>query len=181
MRLEFPDNARGADYQAVFNAPVMFAAAENALVFDLAELQAPLPGRSIDLLVASDRVLENYIAALSPDDVSTEVRKLLLSLLPNGKANQEEVSRRMHMSRSTLHRRLREENTNYKELLESTRRTLAIEYVRDRKHSLNYIAFLLGFSDQSNFSRAFRRWTGKSPKAFRDSRWRAAIDSAAAT
>jgi len=67
-----------------------------------------------------------------------------------------------------LHRRLREENTNYKELLDSTRRALAIEYVRDNQYALGYIAFQLGFSDQSNFSRAFRRWTGKSPKAYRD-------------
>ena len=168
IRLAFSDNHRGGDYEALFKAPVIFGAQKNALVFASAELNAALPGRSSDLLHASDRILENYIAALNPEEISTEVRKLLMAMLPTGNANQEQVSKRLHMSRSTLHRRLREENTNYKELLDSTRRALAIEYVRDNQYALGYIAFQLGFSDQSNFSRAFRRWTGKSPKAYRD-------------
>jgi AraC-like DNA-binding protein len=64
---------------------------------------------------------------------------------------------------------LRQENTNFKDLLDSTRKSLAIDYVRDRQYSLSYIAFMLGFADQSNFSRAFRRWTGQSPKEYRSS------------
>jgi len=168
VRLAFADNHRGGDYEALFKAPVVFGAEKNALVFDSCALNEALPGRSLDLLQASDRILENYIAALNPDEISTEVRKLLMTMLPTGNANQEMVSKRLHMSRSTLHRRLREENTNYKELLDSTRRSLAIDYVQDGEYALGYVAFLLGFSDQSNFSRAFRRWTGKSPKAYRD-------------
>jgi len=167
VRLVFEDNNRGGDYEALFHAPVVFGAEKSSLVFDRQALEQPLPGRISDLNLASDRVLESYIEALDPDAVSTEVRKLLLGMLPSGNASQEEVARRMHMSRSTLHRRLRDENTSYKDLLDNTRRTLALEYVQEREHSLSYIAFLLGFSDQSNFSRAFRRWTGKSPRSFR--------------
>ena len=169
LHLAFPDNKRGGDYQALFQAPVRFNAAENALVFDIADLEEPLPGRSHDLLEASDRVLDNYLAALDPNEVTAEVRALLLKLLPAGKFNQEAVARRMHMSRSTLHRRLRQENTNFKDVLDSTRKSLAIDYVRDRQYSLSYIAFMLGFADQSNFSRAFRRWTDQSPKEYRSS------------
>jgi AraC-like DNA-binding protein len=168
VRLACADNHRAGDYQALFQAPVIFSAKKNALVFATAELGKPLPGRSLDMLYASDRVLENYIAALNPDEVSTEVRKLLLNMLPKGNVNQEIISKRMNVSRSTLHRRLRDENTNYKELLDSTRHSLAVEYVRESEYALGYIAFLLGFSDQSNFSRAFRRWTGQSPKAYRE-------------
>lgn len=168
LRLAYPDNNRGGDYEALFHAHVVFDADTNALVFARDDLEAPLPGRSADLLQASDRVLENYLSVLDPNQMTTEVRKLLLQLLPAGKVNQEEVARRMHMSRSTLHRRLRQENTNFKEVMDSTRRSLAIEYVMDRQHSLSYVAFVLGFADQSNFSRAFRRWTGSSPKEFRD-------------
>ena len=166
--LAFPDNNRGGDYEAVFHAPVVFNADKCALVFDEQSLDQPLPGRSDDVLQASDRVLENYLDALSPDDASSEVRRLLLSLLPTGNASQELISKRMNMSRSTLQRRLREESTNFKELLDSTRRSLALEYVKDRQHSLAYVTFLLGFSDQSNFSRAFKRWTGMSPNTYRE-------------
>jgi len=168
VRLSFADNNRGGDYEALFEAPVVFDAGTSALVFNQKSLNEPLPGRSSDLLNASDRILSDYIAALNPDAVSTEVRRLLLELLPAGKAQLEVISKRMHVSRSTLQRRLQNENTSYKELLESTRRSLAIEYVGDDKYAICYISFLLGFSDQSNFSRAFRRWTGVSPKAYRD-------------
>ncbi len=168
LHLAFPDNGRGADYSALFNAQVQFDADHNALVFDRAELYAPLEGRSSDLTSMADRVLSEYLDALSPNAVSTAVRKLLLQLLPTGHASQDEISRKMNMSRSTLQRRLQSEDTNYRDLLEDTRRTLAMEYVRENKHPLSYVAFLLGFSDQSNFSRAFRRWTGLSPKAYQD-------------
>lgn len=167
VHLAFSDNNRGGDYQALFQAPIKFDSAKNALVFDKAELHRPLPGRSHDLLQASDRVLDNYVATLAPNEVTTEVRSLLLKLLPAGKFNQDGVARRMNMSRSTLHRRLRQEDTNFKDVLDSTRKSLALEYISDRQYSLSYIAFMLGFADQSNFSRAFRRWTGQSPKEYR--------------
>jgi AraC-like DNA-binding protein len=168
IRLQSSDNNRGGDYKALFEAPVIFDADNNALVFDRKVLAEPLPGRSVDLLHATDKVLDSYLAALSPEELSTAVRKLILQLLPTGKAGQDTIASRLNMSRSTLQRRLQHEHTNYKELLENTRRTLAVDYVHDQRHSLSYIAFLLGFSDQSNFSRAFRRWTGKSPKVYRD-------------
>jgi AraC-like DNA-binding protein len=168
VRLSFVDNNRGGDYRALFEAPVVFDAGTSALVFDRASLNEPLPGRSSDLLNASDRILSDYVAALNPDAVSTAVRRLLLELLPAGKAQLEVIAKRLHVSRSTLQRRLQNENTTYKDLLESTRRSLAVEYVGDDKYAICYISFLLGFSDQSNFSRAFKRWTGVSPKVYRD-------------
>jgi len=71
------------------------------------------------------------------------------------------------MSTRTLQRRLSEEGFTYKQLLESVRHTLAEQYIRDERLSLNEISYLLGFSEQSSFSRAFKRWTGKSPSQTR--------------
>jgi AraC-like DNA-binding protein len=70
----------------------------------------------------------------------------------------------LHQSTSTLQRRLRQEGTSYQSLLDEIRRELALDYLRDGKHSIADVAFLLGFSDQSNFTRAFRRWTGTTPR-----------------
>jgi AraC-like DNA-binding protein len=168
VRIKISDNGRSADYERIFNAPIEFNAGVNELVFDRTEVDAPLPGRSVDILDANDRVLENYLAVLNPDEVATDVRKILLSLLPSGKFSRELVASHLHMSTSTLQRRLRDENTNFQELMDNTRRSLAIDYVKERQQSLGDVAFLLGFADQSNFSRAFRRWTGQSPKAYRD-------------
>ena len=170
LRLRFADNGRAAAYEEYFNAPVVFDpdAEHSAVLFSRESLETMLPGRNVEILDATDRILEDYVAALNPDEISSQVRKLLLTMLPTGQASQEAIARKLHMSRSTLQRRLSEENTNYRELLEGTRKTLAIQYVRASEHPLSYIAFLLGFSDQSNFSRAFRRWTGVSPKAYQE-------------
>ena len=65
-----------------------------------------------------------------------------------------------------MQRRLRREGTTYQSLLDSTRRDLALDYLRQGRHSLADITFLLGFTDQSNFTRAFRRWTGKTPRQY---------------
>jgi AraC-like DNA-binding protein len=64
---------------------------------------------------------------------------------------------------------LQAEGLSYRDILESTRRSLAENYLRDNRHSIAQIAYLLGFSDQSNFSRAFKRWTSMSPKQYQES------------
>jgi len=151
------------DYVQAFQAPVFFDAEFDGLVFDRTMLEDPLPGDNLELAIANDKISEEYIAALDPDRVASEVRKLLIELLPSGDANQEMIAHQLNRSLSTLQRQLAAEGTNYKEIREITRRELAEQYVREGHYSLSQIAYLLGFSDQSNFSRAFRRWTGQSP------------------
>ena len=161
MHRPAPDNIDA--YVAALEAPVYFGQERRGLLFDKAELEKPLPGDNLELAVAHDEIAENYIAGLEPERVSTEVRKLLIELLPSGNASQEAIARQMNRSLSTLQRQLASESTNYKQIREQTRAALAEKYVREGEHSLSQIAYLLGFSDQSNFSRAFRRWTGQSP------------------
>ena len=73
----------------------------------------------------------------------------------------------LHVSLRSLQRKLKEEDTSYKDLLEETRRQLALQYLRDSRRSIGEITYLLGFSEPSNFTRAFKRWTGKSPVQYR--------------
>lgn len=74
---------------------------------------------------------------------------------------------RLKMSVRTLNRALAAEDTSYRRLLEQLRRELAVGHLADNRLSVTEVAFLLGFSDQSAFHRAFRRWTGRTPSAFR--------------
>jgi AraC-like DNA-binding protein len=87
--------------------------------------------------------------------------------MPAGRTSQEHIAQRLSQSPSTLGRKLRSEGTNYQAVLDAARRDMALQYLRDRRHSLAEIAFLVGFSDQANFTRAFRRWTGRTPRALR--------------
>jgi AraC-like DNA-binding protein len=154
-------------YVDAFSAPVEMGAAVDYIEFDKAECDAILPGKNIDLAIANERVLDNYVQALDPDKVSTQVKELLIALMPSGHASQDDVARRMNRSLSTLQRQLSSEGKNFKDIRDETRRSMAEQYIEEGEYSLSQIAFLLGFSDQSNFSRAFKRWTGTTPGEYR--------------
>lgn len=156
-----------ARYEESFRCPVRFGAERNAIVFDSSVLDSPLASENRDLAFQSDRVIEQYIASLDPDVVSSRVRELLLELLPSGEASGDSIAKKLNKSMSSLQRALRSEGTSYRDLLEDTRRSLAEQYIAERSYNLAQIAYLLGFADQSNFTRAFKRWTGMSPSDYR--------------
>ena len=87
----------------------------------------------------------------------------------------EQVADRLHMSTSTLRRRLMEENTTYQQLKDECREAAAIEYLVQRQLKIHEIATLLGFSEAASFVRSFRNWTGMSPKEYRDAALELAI------
>jgi AraC-like DNA-binding protein len=157
-------------YAAAFGAPVSAGAECHAMVFSQGDLDAPLPVSNPDVLRATDAVAERYLEQLSPQAVATAVRRLLVQLLSSGSADQADVARRLNVSASTLQRQLRAEGTSFRNVFDSTRRSLADAYLGEGVLSHAEIAYLLGFSDQSSFSRAYRRWAGTTPRAFRSRR-----------
>ncbi len=88
-------------------------------------------------------------------------------MLPSGEVRQNLVANELHRSVSSLQRSLRSEGVSYREILDDTRRSLAQQFIREKEYSLSEIAYLLGFSDQGNFTRAFKRWTGSTPTRYR--------------
>jgi AraC-like DNA-binding protein len=162
-----PDHGRAGEFVEAFGAPVVFDADHDGLVLDRADLVLPLPGENAELAHANDQVAERYLAALEPQRVATAVRELLVDMLPSGDASQQAVANRLNRSLSTLQRQLQAEGMSFQKLRDETRQRLAEDYIRESQLSLAEVAYLLGFSDQSNFSRAFRRWTGYSPREFR--------------
>jgi AraC-like DNA-binding protein len=168
VALPQPRDASPVDYAAVFGCPVSFGAAEESWEFGRNELETLLTGSIPDVADATDRIAENYIASLDEGALANEVRQMIVQLLPSGGVDQDTVAGKLHRSRSTLQRQLSGEGTSYRDILESTRQALAEKYLRDGDYSQAEIAFMVGFSDQSNFARAFKRWTGMSPGEFQN-------------
>ena len=161
------DTVHPAAYAKHLQAPIRFGCDVGTLYFDRSLTEAPLAGGTPDVARATDRIAERYLEAMDPQRVATEVRRLLVRLLPSGQFDQDRVARQLNRSASTLHGQLGTENTSFREILDNTRRGLAEDYLRDGKFSIAEVAYLLGFSDQSNFSRAFKRWTSRTPHEFR--------------
>jgi AraC-like DNA-binding protein len=153
-----PCRGRAGDYAAAFGAPVEFGAPANVLVLDRAAAERPLPTDNPDVAAAVDLVAKRYVAGLETQPVAARVRALLQELLPTGEAGQDLVAARLNRSPSTLRRQLQAEGLSYRTVLDETRRELAEAYGRDERFSRAEVAYLLGFSDQSNLARAVRRW-----------------------
>jgi AraC-like DNA-binding protein len=167
LTLRHPNNGHIEQYVQYFRCPVRFSAGADALIFDTETLRRPAPAGNRELAYHNDRAAEKYLATLNPERVRDKVKEILLTLLPSGDATQEIVASNLHKSVSTLQRQLKAEGVSYRELLEQTRREIAQQLLEEHRYALSQIAYLLGFSDQANFSRAFKRWTGRSPAAFR--------------
>lgn len=101
------------------------------------------------------------------ESMATRVRRVLLEK-QGGFPSLQVTARLFHLTPRTLHRRLEEEGTSFKELLEEVRRTLAVEHLKSGRFSIEEIAYTLGYSDLANFRRAFKRWEGVPPSIFRD-------------
>jgi AraC-like DNA-binding protein len=168
VRLTCPSTVHPEAYRRALRAPIEFNAPVGTFYFAKDVLLEPLRHGTPDIAKATDKIAEQYIETLDPHRVASHVRRLLIALLPAGRTDQELVAKRLNRSASTLQRQLADEGLTYREVLESTRRSLAQDYLADGKHSQAQIAYMLGFSDQSNFSRAFKRWTKMSPKQYQD-------------
>ncbi len=164
QRPEFDDPAPYVEY---FHAPVEFSAPDNILYFSKESLEAHLRTANPRLARVNDRVVTQYLAQFDKGSTAIRVRAKLIDLLSAGNVTQQDVAGSLHMSLRTLQRKLREENTSYKDLLDETRRELANQYLRQACLSVGEVTYLLGFSEPSNFARAFKRWTGRTPSEFR--------------
>jgi AraC-like DNA-binding protein len=92
-----------------------------------------------------------------------------LDLFTSGRSGAEEVCRHIGVSCSTMQRRLREEGLSFQDVLDDTRKDLAIRYLSKSALSNSEVAYMLAYQDQGSFFRSFRRWTGTTPEKFRRS------------
>ena len=150
-------------YAERLGCPIRFGCEQNALWFPLDTLDEALPGAVPEVLDCTDRIARDYIASFDHSQVATQVRSLLISMLPSGKVDQDTVASKLYCSASTLQRQLSAEGTSYRDIMAETRESLAKQYLSDPDYTPSEVAYMLGFADQSNFGRAFKRWTGMSP------------------
>lgn len=169
VRFTHPAPADVSAHEAFFGCAVRFRAADNAMVLERDDLALPLPKADAQLgaflrTVANEALAKRADRAASPLD---RIRELIAEELQKGVPSLESVAKRTATSERTLRRRLEDQGTSFRALLDETRAELARGYVRDRRLPLSEVAFLLGFSEPSAFHRAFKRWTDSTPSAWR--------------
>ena len=155
------------EYLKSFHAPVAFDAAYCEICLDSATVDEPLMGGNREIAHQNDRIIEEYLTALDKSDIVTRVKKIIIQTLPSGNSSKQRVASEMAMSTSALQQKLAERRSSFQDLLNQVRQSLALAYMEQAQFSITEMSFMLGFSDTSSFTRAFRRWTGKSPRDYR--------------
>ena len=168
--LQRPTPANTTAYETMFGPSIDFETDTNRLCFDKTVAHAPLATAHPELARLNDQTVIDYLARYDRNNITMQVRSKIIEQLPDGRPNQGDIAFKLNTSLRSLQRKLREQDTSFKELLSDTQQELALIYIRDSNRSIGAITYLLGFSEPSNFTRAFKRWTGLSPVEYREQR-----------
>ncbi|MEM7136006.1 MAG: AraC family transcriptional regulator [Myxococcota bacterium] len=164
-----PEPKDAAEYRRLLpDMVVRFGQPVTAVVYDAAVMEAPVVGADDHLLPIVSSHAEFLLSkGAGQDSLQRSLEDAIARSFGAGGLAIDEVARTLGMSKRTLQRRLSERGTTFHELLDKVRERLALQHVRAGTLTLTEIAFVLGYSESSAFGRAFRRWTGASPRDFR--------------
>ncbi|WP_296257839.1 MULTISPECIES: AraC family transcriptional regulator [unclassified Pseudomonas] len=160
FRHERPANMKA--YTKILKCPIHFEQADDCIVFNSCDMTRPILSADEQLAALLDSMAVTQMAQLS-ERFSKKVRDCLVKQFSEGEISRRGTAELMHMTERTLLRRLKDENTTFQEVLDRLREELAYEYLRSSDVTVQTVSSMLGFSDASTFSRAFKRWTGRRP------------------
>jgi len=160
-----PECAR--KFHLFYGVKVEFDAAENIIELDRHACDQLAPTANPELARINDQVVIEYLKKFDRQDLIAQARAQIIELLPTGLPSQAVVAQALNQSPRSLQRHLQSRGTSFKQLLEDIRQQLAMQYLTASQRSIIEISYLLGFSDPSNFARAFKRWTGIPPIQYR--------------
>jgi AraC-like DNA-binding protein len=171
IEVQLPRNEPSAEvnkqYEDFFNCKVGYSNVVPHLIFTKESLDKQLSSGNVQLFELTEQAIINGMNELEIGGIVGDIRNTLKGLLPSGDLSVNNIASELHMSARSLQRKLLEQGLNYRQVLDDYRRELAIVYIRQPKLSQGEISYQLGFSSPSNFSRAFKNWTGISPGEYR--------------
>ncbi|MAM69564.1 MAG: AraC family transcriptional regulator [Gammaproteobacteria bacterium] len=156
------------DHEEFFGCPVHFNTDRDALLIAHESLQNPNKVGDPTIVKFFDKHLEDELANIKDDSVLVyKVKTYLSQALSEGIPTISDVAEKLAMSGRTLQRKLSDQGITYQSVVDDARRELSERLLTNSNHSLADIAFLTGFSEQSSFNRAFKRWAGQTPRSYR--------------
>lgn len=169
VEVEFSAPQYRDQYENYFDCDVHFNSARNAIVLNDSALSLPVLSRCASTWAALQGLAERELQRVRLGLSFRELTERAIGPLLNGQTpTLEQVAQRLNSAPWTVRRRLQDEGLSFQQVLNDTRRDLAVSYVRDTSLTLGEIAYLLGFGSAAAFQRAFKRWTGEAPGRFRE-------------
>jgi AraC-like DNA-binding protein len=156
-----------AEFKRVYNCPVVFGSDEIAMFFERSHIDQAIISSDYNLLSVLVAHAEAKSAELKSMVLFSDlVRKSIVTLVKPEFPSLEDVAGHLNISTRTLQRKLKEEGVVYKTMIDELKKDFAIKYLRRKDLNISDVAYLLSYSDVSSFSKAFKRWTGKSPSSY---------------
>jgi len=164
---DVPDSK--SEYERIFQCPVLFGQKQNSFTIDSNLINMPIPLANPGLLEYFERYAENFLAEMERKNEHTRVvTKIILSRLDDEELSINKVAKEMALSVRTLQNRLEKEGVVFRDLLKGIRQRLAKQYLREN-YTVEQITYMLGFSEPSVFRKAFKKWSGVTPREYRES------------
>ncbi len=167
VRFAHAPRGEPAEYERILRSPVKFEADQSELVMSSRMRHKPSMHANSELARVHEELATELLARQVRDGVAHSVRRALAHQLESGPPELASVARELAMSARSLQRRLAEEETSFREVLDTLRRDLARRHLEHPSIPISEIAYLAGFSEVSAFTRATRRWFGRSPSQVR--------------
>lgn len=169
-RIEFahakPTNTETHD--AFFNCPITFNCTENTMLFSNEVLSYTAPYANEQLLNAMEQHAKKMLSQLCENNSwESKVKRTLIIAISKGNYDINSIAAKLAVSSRKLQQVLKLENTSFKIIFDSVRKEIALDHLKNGEFSIAELALLLGFSEQSAFNHAFKRWTGKTPRQFK--------------
>ena len=170
VHFAFPRPEDSNDYEVLFQAPVKFNQSSNQLRYDIEQMDLPL--------VQTEQTLQGFLKSApyqllvmveSDNSLRAQVRSLIGRDFSRSLPSAEQAAESLHMSVTTLRRRLQAESTSYQKIKDECRREAATNYLNCPELSNTDVALLMGFDETSAFFRSFKKWTGMTPGVYRRS------------
>ena len=167
IQLTRPQPAEHEHYEQVLGASISYDRRDNCIIFDTGDLEHPLPTHDPEQYsIAVEKCRALYTS--EPHLGSTrEAVERVFERYPGIIWTTGQVASQLHVSNRTMQRRLRDEHTTFQEILDTWLKNLAVMYLEEQNLTVDATATLLGYTDEANFRRAFKRWFGCSPQAYK--------------
>ena len=168
VEFEHPKPAHSSKYYTAFGCAARFECTGNRVHYNRSVLDLPIHSANSRLYEALEFYLKHQLQFRGQDDdLVRKLKHLLSASLNAGIPELSEIAVKLGMGERTLQRRLSDQGVVFSDLVDQTRKNIALEYVRGTTYRLTDIAQMLGYTDASSFTRAFRRWTGQAPNRLR--------------
>lgn len=168
VRLRHPAPAVIAHHEAYFGCPVVFGSDRDAILIAADSIHRANKLGDAGITQFLQQHLDQELTQITETrSLHERTKDVIAGALSEGLPRMEDVARSLGMSVRSLHRRLADDSMTFRTLTEDTRQELAEGLLRDARYSISEIAFLTGFSEQSSFNRAFKRWVGETPATYR--------------